>query len=204
MCHTANGSHFAQNKGKTGSAVSNCREPSQEDTLNEFYLFKPFFSFLSEHSWWKMWVSGGQQTDSVRHIQYPPKALEERLGYVCVLYLCLCVCAIDDIRGHELVASWYVLPHTVRLKLKTAFGNRRLHMQVQASSFFWNLDESAARATSPRGGICWVRWRPSPFLGVCSAGCHSSHPGASVCPPACTPACPCRSVLRPGPCRRLD
>lgn len=82
---------------------------------------------------------------------YSPKVLEERLGYVCVLYVCLYVCAIDDIRGHKLVASWCVLPHTVCLKLKTAFGNRQLHMQVQASSFFWNLDESAARATSPRG-----------------------------------------------------
>ena len=135
---------------------------------------------------------------------YSPTVLEERLGYVCVLYVCLYVCAIDDKRGHKLVVSWCVLPHTVCLKLKTAFGNRRLHMQVQASSFFWNLDESAARATSPRGHICWVRWRLSPFLGVCSAGCHSAHPGASVCPPACTPARPCRSVLPPGPCRRLD
>lgn len=65
--------------------------------------------------------------------------------------MCVYVCVTADIRGHKLVVSWYVLPRTVCLKLKTPFGNRRLHIQIQAFNFFGNLDESVARATSPRG-----------------------------------------------------
>lgn len=102
-----------------------------------------------------VWVSGVQQTDSVQHIHVSTFQKFQKIGVcvcvVCVCYTCVYVCVTGDIRGHKLVASWYVLPRIVCLKLKTAFGNRRSHIQIQASSSLWNLDESAARATSSRG-----------------------------------------------------
>ena len=53
-----------------------------------------------------VWLSGVQQTDSVKHIHV---SIFQKIGVcVCVCCMCVYVCVTDDIRGHKLVASWYM------------------------------------------------------------------------------------------------